>query len=310
MVFFFRLAPGFGMATASFDAQEVRDSYLKDYPSNFNNIGEFKDLDSIPVQIARFRAGPDSSGLWVAAEIPARELASGVDLTTGLLQTAIVVFDGRARVLNVDTSNSRIPLTNVANRRSSWRFELPAEELGYRVEALQTESRHAARAIGSMDLRHANGFGMSDVLLSARAEPKAGGVAQRWSDLDIYPSTTRIRQGNEVALVWETYDLAADSTSSSAYTVKIALTRTDGSKLLRGITRVVEGTLGKGDGRRRNNEVSVSFDRRVPARPVTLDYLRLALRDLNPGDYRVTITITDKLTGKESLSSRNLTIDR
>jgi hypothetical protein len=247
----------------------------------------------------------------VAAEIPAHDLTSGVDLSKGLLQTAIIVFDRHTRVLEMDTSNSRIALANVPNRRSSWRFRLPAtKELGYRVEALQPESQHAARAIGSMDLRHARGYGMSDVLLSARANPAEGRAAERWSDLVIYPSTNRIGQGNEVSLVWETYDLAEDSTNSSVYTVNIALARTYGSRLLRGIARVIEGTLGRGDGRRKNNEVAVSFDRRVRASPVTLDYLRLALSDLSPGDYRLTVTITDKLTGKETLSSRDLVIQR
>jgi len=182
-------------------------------------------------------------------------------------------------------------------------------EVGYRVEALQPESGNAARAVGALELPAASGFGLSDVLLTDSVA-SSGGVPARWSDLTVTPNAGRIVRGRDLGLVWETYALAADSTRSSAYRVDIGLVRTDGTRIGRAVARVLGGTLGRGEGRGRDDRVTVSFDRRVPARPVTLDYLTLDLGDLAPGRYRLTITVTDLVTNASTESERELAIVR
>ena len=132
----------------------------------------------------------------------------------------------------------------------------------------------------------------------------------RWNDLTIAPNLGTIRHGRNLAVAWETYDLGADSTRSSEYRVEIGLVRTDGSRLGRAVARVLGGTLGRGEGRGRDDRVAVSFDRRVPARPVTLDYLTLDLGDLAPGRYRLTITVTDAVRNVSAESVRELVIVR
>jgi hypothetical protein len=138
----------------------------------------------------------------------------------------------------------------------------------------------------------------------------SSGLPARWSDLAVAPSAGRVRRGRDIGLVWETYDLGADSTRSSEYSVEIGLVRTDGSRLGRAVARVLSGTLGRGEGRGRDDRVAVSFDRRVPARPVTLDYLTLDLGDLAPGQYRLTITVTDVVRNVSAESVRELVIVR
>jgi hypothetical protein len=126
----------------------------------------------------------------------------------------------------------------------------------------------------------------------------------------VAPNAGRIRRGRDIGLVWETYDLGVDSARSSEYSVEISLERTDGSRLGRAVARVIGGTLGRGEGRRRDDRVAVSFDRRVPARPVALDYLTLDLGDLDPGTYRLTITVADAVRNETAESSRELVIVR
>jgi hypothetical protein len=154
-----------------------------------------------------------------------------------------------------------------------------------------------------------SGFAISDLLIadSIHSETTA---PMRWSDLTIAPNLGTIRHGRNLAVAWETYDLGADSTRSSEYSVEIGLVRTDGSRLGRAVARVLSGTLGRGEGRGRDDRVAVSFDRRVPARPVTLDYLTLDLGDLAPGRYRLTITVTDVVRTVSAESVRELVIVR
>ena len=48
----------------------------------------------------------------------------------------------------------------------------------------------------------------------------------------------------------------------------------------------------------------------MPARPVTLDYLTLDLGDLDPGRYRLTITVTDAVRNVSTVGTRELEILR
>jgi hypothetical protein len=160
-----------------------------------------------------------------------------------------------------------------------------------------------------VELPAATGFGASDILL-ADSVRSSGGAPVRWSDLDVTPSAGRITRGRDIGLVWETYALGADSTRSSEYRVDIGLVRVDGTRIGRAVARVLGGTLGRGEGRGRDDRVTVSFDRRVPARPVTLDFLTLDLGELAAGRYRLTITVTDLVTNASVERERELTVLR
>ena len=311
LAFAFRLMPTFGTAEAMFESRDMHEERIALTPVRWDNVPVTRRMDSITTLVTRFRSG-DSTDVVVAADIPTGRIASGVDLTSGTLRLGLVAFSGGAHLLARDTSSMEISLRpgdSTRVMRRAWRYRLAsAPEVGYRVEALQPESGNAARAVGVLELPAATGFGLSDVLLADSV--RSAGLPQRWSDLSAAPSAGRIRRGRDVGLVWETYDLGADSTRSSAYRVDIGLVRTDGSRIGRAVARVLGGTLGRGEGRGRDDRVTVSFDRRVPARPITLDYLTLDVGDLAPGRYRLTITVTDLTTNATAERERELTIVR
>jgi GWxTD domain-containing protein len=312
LAFSFRLMPNFGTAEAMFESRDMHEERIALTPVRWDNVPVTRRMDSITTLVTRFRSG-DSTDVLVAAEIPTGRIARGVDLTSGTLRYGILAFGAAANLLARDTASMEIalrPSDSTRVLRRSWRYRLGiTPEVGYRVEALQPESGNAARAVGVLELPNAAGFGLSDVLL-ADSVRSAAGLPQRWSDLAVAPSVGRIRRGRDLAMVWETYDLGADSTRSSAYRVDIGLVRTDGSRIGRAVARVIGGTLGRGEGRGRDDRVTVSFDRRVPARPVMLDYLTLDLGDLAPGRYRLTISVTDLVTNATTSSERELTIVR
>jgi GWxTD domain-containing protein len=312
LAFAFTLMPSFGTAEAVFEARDVQEEHFNRFPARWDNLAVTRRMDSITTLITRFRSG-DSSDVVVAAEIPTGRMARGIDLASGTLRLGLVAFGTAANLLARDTASLQIPLQasdSMRVLRRSWRYRLAtAPEIGYRVEALQSESGNAARAVGALELPPGVGFGLSDVLL-ADSVRSPGGVPRRWRDLAAEPNAGRIRRGRALALVWETYALAADSLRSNAYRVDIGLERTDGSRIGRAVARVLSGTLGRGEGRGRDDRVTVSFDRKVPARAVTLDYLTLDLGDLAPGRYRLTITVTDLVASATTSSERELTIVR
>lgn len=313
LAFAFRLMPTFGTADAVLEARDMQEERFSRYPARWDNVPVTSRMDSVTTLITRFRRTADSMDLVVAAEIPTGRLSRGMDITSGTLRYGFVAFGAASNLLARDTASMAVAFEGrdtTATLRRSWRQRFAvAPEIGYRVEALQPESGRAARAVGAVELVATPGFGLSDVLLADSAG-SPGGLAARWSDLAVTPNAGRMRRGRDIALVWETYDLAADSTRSSEYQVEIGIVRTDGSRLGRAITRVIGGTLGRGEGRGRDDRVAVSFDRRVPARPVVLDYLTLDLGDLAPGRYRLTITVTDIIRNVSTESARELVIVR
>ncbi len=312
LAFAFKLSPSFGTANAVFEVRDVHDERFNRTPARWDNLATTRRMDSITTVVTRFRGAGDSVDLLVAAEIPTGRLTRGVALTSGYMQIGFIAFDGDANLLARDTSSHVMSFTAGDSSRllrRSWRQSVGVAEIGYRVEALQPESGNAARSVAAVALSRGAGFGVSDVLL-ADSVSTTGGLPMRWSDLAIEASIGRVERGHDIALVWETYNLAADSTRSSNYRVEIGIVRTDGTRIGRAITRVLGGTLGRGEGRGSDDRVAVSFDRRVPARPVTLDYLTLDLGDLAPGAYRLTIAVVDAVTNARAESARELMIVR
>jgi GWxTD domain-containing protein len=279
--------------------------------SAFENLEIDRSLLPARVTVSRFRATDDSTDLFIAAEFPVVDLAAGIDLPVGELRMGLTTFGGTSDAtvrpsvpisLDLGAGSSRDPL------RKSWRHRFGGAEVGYRVEALQVESGRGARAVGAAASTAGTEFGLSDILLADTLIASAERQPMRWSDLEVIPSVGEVRAGRDLALVWETYALAIDSTHSNAYRVDIGLMRSDGTRIGRAVARVLGGTLGRGEGRGRENRVTVSFERRVPARPVTLDHLTLDLGNVAPGSYRLTITVTDLVASALAASERELTI--
>jgi GWxTD domain-containing protein len=290
---------------------EQRTAYEKT-PHSFAGVPITRSMDTIPVALTRFRGSGDSADVYIAADIPIAALTSGVDLRTGTVRVGFTAFTGAATLLARDTASLRVRFDDGRSPhplRRAWRQRFSTVDMGFRVEALQVESGNSARALGAIPISALSGFGISDLLIadSIHSETTA---PLRWNELTIAPNIGTIRHGQNLAVAWETYDLGADSTQSSDFSVEIGLVRADGSRLGRAVARVLSGTLGRGEGRGRDDRVAVSFDRRVPARPVTLDYLTLDLGDLAPGRYRLTITVTDAVRNVSAESVRELVIAR
>jgi GWxTD domain-containing protein len=310
VAFIFRMIPGYGLANLHPEyARYVRN--LRDtIPVSWANLGVERAIDTIPLQAVRFRAAGDSTDVLVIADIPADSLVRGLDLARVALQVGLNIFTWRAERVARDSIREVIDVARAEPLSTrAWRKRLPPGIYLYRVEALQPDAMRGARATSSLEIIPGQGFGMSDVLAARMIEPKPGSTLSRWSDFRVLPMTGVLRRNEPLALLWETYALAADS-GVSRYRVSITIEQRDrpgalariGAAIVGGV-RAAVGRSSRGDGR-----VTLSYDRDVPAGPVALDYLTVDAGGLERGAYTVTVEVEDLLAKRRITRASSLTI--
>jgi GWxTD domain-containing protein len=310
VAFIFRMIPGYGVANLHADYARYVRALRDTIPVSWANLGVERAIDTIPLQAVRFRGAGDSTDVLIIADIPADSLVRGLDLARVALQVGLNIFNWRAERVARDSIREVVDVARaeVVNTRA-WRKRLPPGIYLYRVEALQPDALRGARATSRLELVAGDGFGMSDVLAARMIEPKAGTAASRWSEFRVLPMTGVLRRTEPLALLWETYALAAGS-GVSRYRVSITIEQRDrprtlarlGAAIVGGV-RAAVGRSSRGDGR-----VTLSYERDVPAGPVALDYLTVDASGLELGAYTVTVEVEDLVAKRRIARASSLTI--
>ncbi|HYV96122.1 MAG TPA: GWxTD domain-containing protein [Gemmatimonadaceae bacterium] len=272
-------------------------------PARWDNIREF-DIDSMPSQFARFRAAADSVDLFIAARAPVAKINDGADLAGGVRADFWVLANGITTIVH-DTSKL------VGEGTRTYQKRIPAGAYTYRVEASAEGGHVAARAaavvramIDTVTGFATRGFGMSDVVLASTATSR--GPVRRWNDLDLQPILgTAIRKGT-IALVWENYELG---NTGGAAKYLVAVTVEKQRSLAGKIAAQVIGRVGSAVGvDRQGDRVTSHFERNLAYAPVLVDNVDLALGDTPPGTYKVTVAVSDHVTGRTTSRTMILTI--
>ena len=310
LVFAFRAPPGFGTASFHFEHKETIREIIERVPVQWDNVLAARMVDSIDVQVARFRSGRDSTDLVVVANIPYGKLVRDVGGASARIDVAFHLFDGYARLIARDSSRDTpaLPLES-PERPRAWRSRVGNGFHAYRVEAVEPANLRGARALGRMTIARDTGFTMSSVLLATRVLPREGSAGERWTDFNIVPSTGTYRQGEPVALLWETYDLTRGE-GGAQYRVSITLTPDRRGGAAGFATRVLGAAAGSvvGRGASGRDKVTLTYERQAPAREVVLDHLALDLSTAAPGGYSLLVEITD-LGGQRTVrETRRITI--
>ena len=310
VAFIFRMIPGYGVANIHADYERYVRALRDTIPVSWANLGVERAIDTIPLQAVRFRGAGDSTDVLVMADIPADSLVRGLDLARVALQVGLNIFNWRAERIARDSIREVIDVAHaeVVTTRA-WRKRLPPGVYLYRVEALQPDALRGARATSRLELVASDGFGMSDVLAARMIEPKAGAALSRWSEFRVLPMTGVLRRTEPLALLWETYALAADS-GVSRYRVSITIEQRGrpgalarlGAAIIGGVRSAV-GRSSRGDGR-----VTLTYDRDIPASPIALDYLTVDASGLERGSYTVTVEVEDLVAKRRVARSSGLTI--
>jgi GWxTD domain-containing protein len=274
-------------------------------PARWDNIAATT-IDSMPVQIARFRAAPDSVDFFLATRAPSDSLRANSPANTEIL-SKFWLLGLTAR----DAHRDSLPLPGAGSLQ--WTRRVAAGQYYFRVEATAIGMARAARASALITIGDdptsgfsLRGFGMSDIIIAADARSAA--PARRWRDLVIDPVLTTISRSDKVAIVWETYEPGQRS-GMSDYSVAITLELDDASSGAAVAARLVRGTTGAGSTTRKaRNSLTYTFDRSVPYAAAIVESVDIQLENTPPGDYFVRIAITDKVSGRTTTRSTGIVI--
>ena len=286
-------------------------------PIRFDNL-EASKIDSVPVQVARFRAdsgvGTDVS---LFADLPTRSMLREVDLNQAQLETGFFITDPNRRGLVTlrDSSVVRIDGRDQYTSRA-WRHALPKGEFLYRVEAREPASGKSARGLARFEVGTfpAGSFTLSDILVARRLTPKPDVTPRNRHDFLITPNGSMAYAPHDtVFLYWENYGTARDSGGNGRLRVELSLRLTEidrgkqvTARILGGIADAV-GLTAKGDDR-----VSLRFERTVAldAGDRVPNYLALDLGDAPFGTYALELTVTDLTSRRAAKQQRTITLPR
>lgn len=295
-------------------AENIR--YLE--PVSFANIEARFPVDSIGVQVARFRGtGAGDVDVSIFADLPTAAMLRDTDVREASLETGFFLSDVRRRTLVAERDTATVALTDdrpdaVSSR--SWRQALAPGEYLYRVEARQPISGRNARGLAAMPVRPFNegAHELSDILVAKSIGLKSGGEKPlSRDDLLISPvGRLTFTPGDTLYLYWESYGLVADSTGVGRARIDLALRvdelqRETGIEVFLGRIGDAIGVTAKGD-----NRVSLSYERVVNANAMERapDYLALGLGSAPPGTYTLEITVTDLVSRTAASQNRVLQV--
>lgn len=292
-VFFFDMMPGFLSARTAFYDKDYVDQVKDAVPVSWANVPATRSLDTIPILTSRFRATRDSMDVVVAASIPVDSMVRGLEMNKADVNVDIRIFDRFVQVRGAESANTVVEPDTVRRPiNRSWVKRVGPGMNLLRVEALQPDSKRAARALTRLDSDMGLGFGISDIMLGSSPSPRGSAAPSSWRDIQITPGTGNFTSP-QIGMVWEVYELGIRE-GQSKYRIEIAVERV--SKGLGGFTARIVDNLGRTLGREQSgvNRLSTAFDRTAAASSKQVEYITLNLGNANAGEYKLTVTVLDQ----------------
>ena len=298
--------PGFGTARfPAVDGGSIED-VISLRASSFDKLVTERILD-IPSVALRFRGAADSVEVLVIAQAPLEEMRSVIGANARV--RADVWFLG----LNVPTA-FRDTVSVRASGVERWSYRVAPATYQYRVEATAEGSSVAARTMGTVNASPlgessfaTRGFGISDIVIATAVQaPRFLNQPARWSDFSAAPIVGVLKRATTFELLWENYDISARN-GQAQYEVAVTVQRerSEAGKVAAAILGFAANAL-RID--RKDDRVVSRFDRSLAAAPIIVDHVSVALGETPPGDYRITLEVTDTATGRKTTRVTALTI--
>lgn len=298
LIFSFTQNRLFGTAYATPRTREMIDSLDRDMPVSFSNLPIVRAIiDTMGLQVARFRDTGDVMSLAVFAGFRPGHLRRGIQLDTSSLRHGALLLDPGGNevvrrdgvVKSVERDTSKYTVLAYTLRTLSRDQHLHVEVLEPDVERV-TYVRQEIAALPMKD------FGISDILLARSIEPPADTANARWRNYRVAPLVgNRVYPGEPIALLWESYQ-ATNTQGTVKLSVSVAIEREQGRGFAAIGSRVIGGIRTAVTGNNRNR-VGISYVREVAATPLLVDYLAVDVGNLTPGRYRISLAVTDVGTG-------------
>jgi GWxTD domain-containing protein len=288
-----RIAPG--------DEQAFGDM-IRSAPALWNVESDLT-IDSLPAQFARFRARADSVELLLAFRPPVTSILERSELRGSVRADYWLLAGGTITTARDSTQVA-------ADTIYTFQHRVAPQTYTYRAEASLAGSPRAARSatafIAGDDPAtgfRLRGFGISDVLIATKASERAQ-TPIRWSDLAFVPLVGPTLREVPLTLIWENYDLTNDG-GTARYGVRIIVTP-DGGRGGRVAARVIGRVAAAVGVQTGPDQVTLAFDRTTAFRSTLLDQVVISLGDTPPGDYLVTVEVTDVPTGHKTQRTTTL----
>ena len=293
----------YGTARTPIYDRGMTDAIKEAQPVRWDNIGDLQ-VDTMPLQVARFRGGRDSVDVIVATKPPFAAITAASDVKEPMRSSFWLVRNGTVTVYD-DSSTIDAP------GPQSWTHRVAPGAYAYRAEASASGSLRAGRIsaeiVADADSKSGfalSGFGISDVLIATRADAAATGA--RWSGLHAEPLAGAIARNGQLNLVWENYDFTAKD-GVVQYTVAISIAREHTAagritaRILGALAEIAQINL-QGD------RIVLTFDRSVPQSAAFADDVQIALGETPAGVYTVSLEVTDKVSGKKAARATRLVV--
>ena len=309
-VFIFDLPPGYGTARVpNVDLGYVRD-VERASPVRWDNIALPAEVDSSHLRVVRFRGNADSLDMLILSEIPRAALRDSAFSDSPSARLRLRIVDDRAMVRRIATDTLVLDGPPTATR--SWTTRQPSRAGIVQLEARVPDSPRVSRGLVAVDGPLPVGFSVSDLLIGA-PRTATNRTPTRWQTLPITPTLGTFLPNTPVAVGWEVYDVARDSVSGTArFRVALTLDRVDRGGLfglaIRALSSVGDA-LGVTQATR--DGLALSYDRTIPlaagaTAAVLAESLTLDGFGARTGTYRLTLTLTDLVSGQRS--ARDATI--
>jgi GWxTD domain-containing protein len=311
MHFVFTGPPAMNVATFAGNFRSFAEETRDEVPFSLKNLPIAANMDTVPMQIARFRGkSPNDITLVIAASTDPTKLYRNAEVSEGTLTWSLRMGEpSRLRLMNSDTMSVKLPAPKEASQ--VWIRDIKPGSYRVRVEALDASILSAAgRAQDEINAKPIvpGALMLSDVLIGHKT-PAPNGSISGLSDVAFLPrGNLTMNQREQFTLYWENYGLVPDSSGRVKFDVKIVvrlleIDRTDKNHLGKlfgsisdavGISPIGEQAMGFSYAR----EELLGQRDRVP------QVFSLGLGSAPPGKYRLEMTILDKVTNSTARSDR------
>lgn len=303
LAFAFKKTLHTGTATFEPDDAGILARTLDWQPARWDNIASSR-IDSMPTQVARFRSGPDTVEAFIATRAPV-EVLELVGLSSARPSAHFWLY-------GLDSPAAFVDSTTVGTTGElQWTRRMGAGSYYYRIESTIPGTLVAGRAASGMAMGADStsgfamrGFGLSDLLIATSTNESS--TARRWIDFEARPLLGDVKQGAQISLVWENYELA-NRNNQAQYEVTVSIDRASASrgKIGAQIMGLVSGTIGI---KQTDDRLEMKFDRTVPYAATVADNVALSLGATPPGTYILTLRVSDRVSGRATSRFFSLSI--
>ncbi len=312
--FVFTGPPAMNVAIFAGNHRGFAEEQREEAPFLLDNVALALAVDTVPVQVARFRgASAATNELMVAASVPLDRLYEGAEIDRGMLETSVRLGPQAAlKVAHIDTLSVSLPATRHPSRL--WVDTVP-KGANYRV---RVEMRDEA-LVGAMGRSQSDFTTLTDPptaltssdLVFADRLPLSTTTVGRWTAIGLKPRGSLVlAQRDTFAVYWENYGLSPDAEGRVKYEVRLVITLEDIERV-GGVNRFFGGLSDMfGVSQEGDQQLGLRFERNeaLGSRDRVPELVNIGLGTAPSGRYRLDLIVTDRNTREVTRTTRTFHI--